>query len=144
MHVLFHFVRAAPSPFSLFLRRRCPPPPALLQSDAKSAEPEDPLKEDVLYQLQTLFGHLALSSRKFYNPMPWLHAYKDDSGRPTNPLIQQDAQEYFNMFSDRLENRLKGSAQEKLLQARCWHGCLLLLLLEYLLVLLLDACCFCC
>lgn len=66
--------------------------------------------------VQTMFGHLLMSDRKFYNPMPWLHSYKDETGRPTNVLIQQDAQEFFNMLCDRLEGRLKGSAQEKLLQ----------------------------
>ena len=63
-----------------------------------------------------MFGHLLMSDRKFYNPMPWLHSYKDETGRPTNVLIQQDAQEFFNMLCDRLEGRLKGSSQEKLLQ----------------------------
>jgi hypothetical protein len=153
--------------------------------DPEAPNPEDALTEDVLYQLQVcvaphsldvcspsvslhhgvcecgrcqmLFGHLLLSERKYYNPMPWLHAYKDETGRPTNVLVQQDAQvravtvlcrrgsskhrlafyphstgccivhvsvavlrsciqEYFNMFCDRLEHRLRGSAQEKLLQ----------------------------
>ena len=92
--------------------------PAPVGDNGEPVSMEEVLKEDVLYQLQTLFGHLLMSERKFYNPMPWLNAYKDESGKPTNVLIQQDAQEYFNMFCDRLEHRLKGSAQEKLLQVR--------------------------
>ncbi len=40
---------------------------------------------------QSLFGHLLQTERKFYNPMLWLHAYKDESDKPTAILVQQDA-----------------------------------------------------
>ncbi len=76
---------------------------------------------------------LDLSERKAYNPLPWTHAFKDEGGRPTNVLVQQDAHEYFNLLCDRIERGLKGSPQEKLLsdvlagkfanQMLCQGGC---------------------
>jgi hypothetical protein len=42
--------------------------------------------------VQGMFGHLLLSDRKFYNPMPWLNSYKDETGKAINVLVQQDAQ----------------------------------------------------
>jgi hypothetical protein len=41
---------------------------------------------------------------------------QDEFGQPTNVVVQQDAQEYFNLLCDRLENVLQGTTQEKLLQ----------------------------
>ena len=53
---------------------------------------EEDRKESTMYQLQRLFGHLELSERRHYDPTPWCHAYKGYDGRPTNTLVQQDAQ----------------------------------------------------
>lgn len=61
-------------------------------ADSEGKVDEEFLKEDVLYQLQQVLGSLTMSERRCFNPVPWCHAYKDDAGRPTNFLIQQDAQ----------------------------------------------------
>ena len=63
---------------------------ASLEVEAKEAT--DARKEDVLYQLQWLFGQLLLSDKRCCNPSAWCYAYKDESGKPTNFLVQQDAQ----------------------------------------------------
>ena len=74
-------------------------------------------KESLLYQLQNMFGYLELSEQRAYRPAPWCHAFKDMSGRPTNVMVQEDAQEFFNQVCDRVESALKGTAQERLMQS---------------------------
>ncbi|CAM9582938.1 unnamed protein product, partial [Heterosigma akashiwo] len=78
--------------------------------------------DDILYQLKALFGHLCLSRRKAYDPRPWCLAYKDETGRnPTNVMMQQDANEFLQMFCDRLEGKLLKSPQADL-PARVFGG----------------------
>lgn len=79
-------------------------------------DPEEDPAEDLLFQLQTLFGNLQESERKYYATRPFTQAYKDYDGNPMNPLIQMDVDEFFNMLLDRLENIAKGSDQERLLK----------------------------
>jgi ubiquitin carboxyl-terminal hydrolase 9/24 len=75
-------------------------------------------KESLLWQLQRLMGGLELSAKQAVDPASgWLHAFKDEFGKaPTNPLVQQDANEYLLRLTDRLEAELKGTPQEQLLQ----------------------------
>lgn len=87
----------------------------------------------VVHALICSAAFLDLSERKAYNPLPWTQAFKDEGGRPTNVLVQQDAHEYFNLLCDRIERGLKGTPQEKLLsnvlagkfanQMLCQGGC---------------------
>lgn len=70
--------------------------------------------ESVLYQFQRMMAMLSVSERRAAQPQAWCHAYKDESGNPTNVLIQQDAQEYFNQLCDRLEVALKPTPQAAL------------------------------
>lgn len=72
---------------------------------------KEDLKENLLYQLQILFGFLSESDKQSYDTIPFCHAYKDESGNPVDVRVQQDAQEFFNVFVDRIENRLKGTPQ---------------------------------
>lgn len=89
----------------------------LLQAPARNATTAVQRKESMLYQLQRMFGHLTSSSKVAYHTASWTHSYKDYDGKPTNPLIQQDAQEYFNRLCDLLEGELGGSPQAKLIQS---------------------------
>lgn len=73
--------------------------------------------ENVLHQLQTLFGYLELSEKQAVNPSHFCFALKDFEGQPVNISLQQDAQEFLNMAFDRLENSLKGTRQQHLLQS---------------------------
>ena len=63
-----------------------------VQLDCEAAAHADARKDDVVYELQALFGNLMLSDQRCYNPLPWTQAYKDESGKATNVLVQQDAQ----------------------------------------------------
>ena len=84
-------------------------------AEALTAELE---KESLLWQLQLMMGNLELSERESFNPRAgWLHAFKDETGKaPTNHLVQQDAYEYLNTLTDRLEDELKGTPQANLLK----------------------------
>lgn len=75
-----------------------------------------PSEDNLLYQLQCVFAFLNQSEQQYYNPQGFTNAFKDWDGNPTNVLIQMDVDEFFNMFMDKLETAIKGSAQEKMIQ----------------------------
>jgi len=70
----------------------------------------------MLSEFQKLFGNLLLSSNRFYDTAGLVASIKGYDGRPVRPGEQQDVDEFFNLFSDRLETALKGSAQNRILQ----------------------------
>ena len=64
-------------------------------------------KNDYLLQLQLLFLNLNLSEKKCYTPTAWIYANKDETGsQPIDVSQQQDAQEYLQLFCERLEHSL--------------------------------------
>mmetsp|Transcript_7871 Transcript_7871/g.15214 ORF Transcript_7871/g.15214 Transcript_7871/m.15214 type:complete len:2832 (+) Transcript_7871:1305-9800(+) len=72
--------------------------------------------ENVLHQIQNMFGFLELSERQAFNPAHFCYAFKDFSGNPTNLRMQADAQEFLNMLIDRLETGLKETSSKHLMQ----------------------------
>ena len=54
-------------------------------------------------------GHLNSSQKKFYNPKQFVFSLKDIDGQPINPYEQRDVDEFFNMFMDDLEKKIKGT-----------------------------------
>eukprot|EP00828_Plagiopyla_frontata_P048501 TRINITY_DN9313_c0_g1_i4.p3 TRINITY_DN9313_c0_g1~~TRINITY_DN9313_c0_g1_i4.p3 ORF type:complete len:353 (-),score=60.67 TRINITY_DN9313_c0_g1_i4:149-1207(-) len=68
----------------------------------------EPISDDnILHQLQRIFGYLDLSDRQDFNPLELCFSYKDYSQSPVNVMIQQDAYEFINLFFAQLENGLK-------------------------------------
>ena len=65
------------------------------------------IDDNVLHQLQQMFGFLELTDRRDYNPVEFCFAFKDFAGNPVNVSEQQDTQEFLNTIFDRLENGLK-------------------------------------
>jgi len=65
------------------------------------------IDDNVLHQLQQMFGFLELTDRRDYNPHEFCFAFKDFTGAPVNVSEQQDTQEFLNTIFDRLENGLK-------------------------------------
>jgi ubiquitin C-terminal hydrolase len=63
--------------------------------------------DNLLHQLQKMYTFLMYSEKQAYNPKDFVASFKDFDGAPTNPLIQQDSQEFFNNFCDKIENFLK-------------------------------------
>lgn len=78
-------------------------------------EMEAPLKENILYQLQVMLSNLQESEKKYYDTQDFCRAYKYE-GQPINPSVQMDADEFFNMLFDKLENITKGTQQENILK----------------------------
>eukprot|EP01103_Thecamoeba_quadrilineata_P011019 TRINITY_DN2539_c0_g1_i2.p1 TRINITY_DN2539_c0_g1~~TRINITY_DN2539_c0_g1_i2.p1 ORF type:complete len:2405 (-),score=378.30 TRINITY_DN2539_c0_g1_i2:956-7465(-) len=69
----------------------------------------------LFYQLQSIFGYLQESEKKYYDTRPFCNSYKDN-GQPMNPSVQMDADEFFNILFDKLENILKITKQEGMLK----------------------------
>mmetsp|Transcript_12467 Transcript_12467/g.20271 ORF Transcript_12467/g.20271 Transcript_12467/m.20271 type:complete len:3278 (-) Transcript_12467:248-10081(-) len=76
----------------------------------------DERRESLLCQLQTLFGYLQESEKKFFDTRDFCAAYKDYDGQPMNTSLQMDVDEFFNMLFDRLESLLKKTHQKDLLR----------------------------
>ncbi|KAK5577390.1 hypothetical protein RB653_002331 [Dictyostelium firmibasis] len=86
----------------------------IIQSEEKYNSPQEQ-QESLLYQLKIIFANLQESEKKSHDPKDFCLTYKYD-GQPINTSIQMDADEFFNMLFDKLENTLKSTPQEKLLK----------------------------
>jgi ubiquitin carboxyl-terminal hydrolase 34 len=75
------------------------------------------IDDNVLHQLQRLFGHLELSEKVDYNPIDFCFSFKQMDGQPTNTSVQHDSEEFFNIIFDRIENLIKPTPQKYLLQS---------------------------
>lgn len=71
----------------------------------------------LLYQLQVMFGFLLASERQYFETKPFCEAYTDEDGNPIDIRVQQDAQEFFSVFTDRIEMALKSSSQKYLMKS---------------------------
>jgi ubiquitin carboxyl-terminal hydrolase 34 len=77
---------------------------------------ERKVDDNIFHQLQRMFAYLDRSERKDYNPIDFCFAFKDFSGNPVNVNIQQDTQEFLNVFFDKLENGLKHTPYKNILK----------------------------
>ena len=68
------------------------------------------IDDNMLRQLQILYGYLELTERAFVDPTEFCFSFKQWDGKPTNTGEQRDAQEFLNEFFDKLENHLKDSS----------------------------------
>jgi ubiquitin C-terminal hydrolase len=75
--------------------------------------PSDP-SDHLLYQVQFMFGYLSASAKKAYNTTGFCKAFKDYDGRPIDIRQQQDVDEFFNGFCDKLETSLKATHAQAL------------------------------
>jgi ubiquitin carboxyl-terminal hydrolase 9/24 len=72
-------------------------------------KPDEDLKENLVYQLQQLFGTLQESEKVAANPAGFVHTYKGDDGKPVDPRIQEDSAGFFQKTLDRVEMAVKGT-----------------------------------
>ena len=63
--------------------------------------------DNLLHQLQNMYTYLTYSNKMDYNPREFCYSYKDFDGKPMNVRAQQDSQEFYNNFCDKVENCLK-------------------------------------
>lgn len=69
----------------------------------------------MLIEIRNLFGSLYLSDHKYYDTADLVATIKGYDGSYIRPGEQQDVDEFFNLFSDRLETALNGTSQSRLL-----------------------------
>ncbi|CAG9332998.1 unnamed protein product [Blepharisma stoltei] len=79
-------------------------------------EEMDSLDDNLIYQLQLILANLSESEKQFYEPRGFCNAFKGYDGEPINVRIQQDADEFFNLLCDKLEEEMKPTRQAKLLR----------------------------
>ena len=65
------------------------------------------LDDNLLHQLQKMYTYLTFSEKMDYNPGEFCYSFKDFDGHPTNPMVQQDSQEFYNNFCDKIESSMK-------------------------------------
>jgi ubiquitin carboxyl-terminal hydrolase 9/24 len=76
---------------------------------------QQPSEENVLFQVKCIFGGLMEVEKQYYNPKKFCKALKDLDGSSIDPMVQQDVDEFFIMFMDRLEGLIKGTKEEKIM-----------------------------
>jgi len=91
----------------------------LCTDDGKEADMKEYKNElhddNMFHQMQRLMAHLELSERYDYNPVGFCFSFKEFDGTPTNTSEQKDAQEFLNVFFDRLEEAIKPTPRKYLL-----------------------------
>ena len=68
-----------------------------------------------------MFYYLTYSNKSYYDPKYFVNSFKGIEGKPTNPNIQCDAQEFLTRFIDILNNELF-STKEKFLCSNIFGG----------------------
>jgi ubiquitin C-terminal hydrolase len=81
---------------------------AIFESDPMANGGPQDVEKNVLYQLQSFFGHLQESDLRYYNTRPFVEAY------PLSPVTQQDVDEFMNLCFDRIDTLVKGTATANL------------------------------
>jgi ubiquitin C-terminal hydrolase len=69
----------------------------------------------LLFELQRLFGNLSMSEKRDFDTADLVKSIRGYDGKPIRPGEQQDVDEFFNLFCDRLETALKKLPQNRLL-----------------------------
>jgi len=72
--------------------------------------------DSLLSQLQLLFANLAVSEKRDYDTQDLCSSIRGYDGEPIRPHEQQDVDEFFALFCDRLESELKPFKERGLLQ----------------------------
>jgi len=75
-----------------------------------------PKDENMVFQFQYVLSLLRESEKPYINPKNFVKCMKNADNKPINVFEQMDADEFFNMFMDRLEFSLKGSNREKIIK----------------------------
>ena len=57
-------------------------------TEYKDIQPDDDIKESLIYQLQLMFATLQESEEQSYNPASFCYSFKDFDGKPTDVRVQ--------------------------------------------------------
>ncbi|KAL3156421.1 hypothetical protein ABBQ38_000732 [Trebouxia sp. C0009 RCD-2024] len=72
--------------------------------------------DDVFYQMQNMFAHLALTNQEYYVPRCFWNAFKDYDGQRLNLREHQDAYEFFTRLQDIADQYLRDRSLTPVLQ----------------------------
>ncbi len=86
----------------------------LLSSNACMGLSAAEKRDDLFFQLQTMFAFLQDSHKSEYHTHSFTSAYRDAEGRPINVCAQMDVDEFLNMLIERLEVKLSGTPQARM------------------------------
>ena len=75
-----------------------------------------PVIDDMRYQAQRMMTNLEASTQTPFHTRPYVHSFKEFDGRPTDFNEQKDAQEYFTLLMDRMQEQLKQTSRKYLVQ----------------------------
>merc|ERR1712100_566919 len=93
----------------------------ILSLDEPKEDKENQLSDNIIYQLQVMYTNLQESHRQYFDPTNFCKANKDYDGQPTDVSMQMDCDEFFNMLCQKVEDGLKKTPHEKLLND-IWCG----------------------
>ena len=74
-----------------------------------SIQKYSPKDDNLLHQLQVMHTYLTLSEKQYFSPTYFCNSFKDSDGNPINVKIQQDSQEFYNNFCQKIEGHLKNT-----------------------------------
>ena len=69
------------------------------------------INNSILYQTQYLFGELQEGVKKYSDTKAFFNAVKSNINTITNETVHMDADEFYNLYLDRLEQAIKGTKQ---------------------------------
>jgi len=72
--------------------------------------------DKVLMHLQKIFSYLACSEKPYFSPAEFCRDFKWDNHKPIELGTQHDADEFFNILTDKMENELKTVGQKEMIR----------------------------
>ena len=76
----------------------------ILNIGSSRQSPTNKEYEDVLFQLQVMFGHLRLSQKRYFDTLPFCRSFIDYDGQPISLTEQKDINEFAGMLFEKLEH----------------------------------------
>ena len=74
-------------------------------------KPRDARLASIVYQIQSMFAHLQLSQKHYYDTYDFNQSLRDWNGQPVNPNEQKDVNEFGSQLFNLLETELKDAQQ---------------------------------
>ena len=76
----------------------------VVADSAEIANRQQTEQENMIFQLQVMFGHLKLSQKRYYDTFPFCRSFIDYDGQPISLSEQKDINEFAGMLFDKMEH----------------------------------------
>jgi ubiquitin carboxyl-terminal hydrolase 9/24 len=90
--------------------------PKLRQNILSVEDTEINKSESFFFQFQSVLANLQESYRQYTDPTGFFKAFKEWDGAPTDISVQKDTNEFLNMLFDRIDTKVQGTPQERVLK----------------------------